>query len=181
VAADDLQLLLRTHRGDDAAARLIWDRHASRLVAFAGTIVRRADIAEDIVQDVFCNLLRLDRRTIAEVRDVPAWLTLLTRRAAISRLRSDRRRTAREAVGSTRPATTDTPGDRSGVDALPRRHAEVLVLRHVCGLSFDQISLALAANRNTIAARYRRAIEALRRTIPGEPHSAAIPFGASHA
>ena len=93
---EDRQLLLRTHKGHEASARRLWERQAPRLLAYAASIVGRAD-ADDVVQDVFCSILSLDRSRLSVVTDVGAWLVTRTRRAAINHLRTSRRERSRRA------------------------------------------------------------------------------------
>jgi DNA-directed RNA polymerase specialized sigma24 family protein len=70
-------LLQRTVRGDEAAARELWASWGSRMTALAEGLLRLDGghaAACDVVQAVFCRILTLDRGTIAAVEDVGAWL-----------------------------------------------------------------------------------------------------------
>ncbi len=163
------QLLLATRRGDEPAARSLWHAYAPRLIAYARSIVRRTGTpqdAEDIVQTVFCRMLRADLDDLALVDDVGAWLAQVTRRTSLNWLRTNRRERARR--GRAHPASSGdaaAPSDAELADAierLPARLREVVVLKHAGGLTFDQIELATGVSRNTAAARYRAAVERLR-------------------
>jgi RNA polymerase sigma factor (sigma-70 family) len=162
---DDRQLLIATHRGHEASARLLWARHAPRLRAHAAAIVR--DGADDVVQCVMCRLLELSSGRIRAIEDVGAFLATAVRREALNHLRSIRRAGAR---ATARPSTAHDGGGpqediRAAVDDLPRRLREVVVLKHIGDLTFDQIASALATNRNTIASRYRAALQQLREAM----------------
>lgn len=179
---DDRQLLIRTRRGDQAAARSLWRRHAPRLVAYAATIVRGTgtrDDAEDTVQAVFCRVMTIDPREVGAVMDPGAWLAQLTRRTALNWIRGTRRERARVGrVADGMRSAKGAAGEHGGpsehaatgqaVDSLPARLREVVVLRHVAGLTFDQIETATGVNRNTAAARYRVAVERLRVALSGD-------------
>lgn len=171
-----VQLLLDTHRGRDEAARQAWTTFAPRLIAFAGAIVGRTD-AEDIVQSVFLQVLRLDRRTLGEVRDAHAWLAMLTRRTALNHIRGQRREGVRRTTHRPEQVAAAPVDDAlaAALDALPRHWREVVVLKHIAGLTFDQISEALHLNRNTAASRYRSALESLRRRLEPSGASAHAP------
>lgn len=178
-------LLLGTRRGDQSAARALWQSHAPRLTAYARSIIRRraADHdAEDIIQSVFCRILTLSEDDLGAVRDTGAWLAQLTRRAALNWLRTHRRDAARReriAAGARRsPAASADPVLADAIDALPARQREVVILKHIAGLTFDQIELATGLNRNTAAARYRAAIAALRESLDS-PASNPTPSAAS--
>lgn len=186
----DVQLLNATHKGSESAARELWSRHSGSLLALARAILRDAAAGEDAVQQVFCRLLSLDRRTLAQVSDVRAWLAQLVRREAINQIRSQRRRSDREAGSRQRDARhADTHGAsppsgdvelRQAVERLPRRLREIIVLKHMCGLTFDQIGLALGLSRNTAAGRHRQALAALRVALD-EGDSAAAAEEVEHA
>lgn len=181
---DDRQLLIDTRRGNEPAARSLWLAHAPRLIGYARAVIRgvgtRED-AEDVVQSVFCRIMSLDAHELELVLDSGAWLAQLTRRAALNFIRGTRRERARRgriadgartiqplSRGSARTAADTALGE--AIDLLPARLREVVVLKHVAGLTFDQIELATGVNRSTAAARYRVALDRLR---------AAMALGAS--
>lgn len=164
--SDDRRLLLQMHKGHEAAARELWRRTAPQLFSYARSIV--AGGADDVVQSVFITVLEQPRRVIEKVEDPLAWLLVLTRRNALNHLRSVRRDIARrQAVADIEKPTRQSQGAEGeqltrAMETLPRRLREVVVLRHIAGLTFDQVATAVGANRNTAAARYREAIRRLR-------------------
>lgn len=171
---DDHTLLLATHRGHEASARALWDRHGPRLVAYARCITCEQASAEDVVQTVMCRLLEMPRTRLAAVADVPAFLASSVRNQAINHLRSVRREGAK--CQRHKPANMHVcesgalDADQSdaldrAIASLPRRARELLILKHRAGLTFDQIAAALGANRSTIASRYRAAVDALRLAV----------------
>lgn len=165
----DHQLLLRMHKGHEPSARLLWERLGRRLVAYARSVLRDKQAAEDAVQGALVRVIQCRRAQLDAVVDVTSWLVTLTRREAVSQLRAHRRDVARRALAIRPEAGGERASERealaAAVERLPRRQREVLVLKHVAGLTFDQISLALATNRNTAAARYRAGITELRSRV----------------
>jgi RNA polymerase sigma-70 factor, ECF subfamily len=133
------------------------------------------DEAEDVVQGVFVSVLSRPVRELRGIEDVPSWMLRLTRNAALNHLRSIRReRARRSASGTSERKAMPFPAHQSSawpgvderlmaaLDSLPRRHREPLLLKHMAGLSFDQLALALDINRSTAASRYRVALARLR-------------------
>ncbi len=165
-------LLLSASRGSDAAARALWHAHAPQLLAYARSIVRDHSLADDVVQEALCRALRQDARTLRAVSDIAAWLTSLVRREALNQLRSlsrARRRAlthAERAVRSAPPEALLSTDVQRAIDRLPRRDREVLVLRHVCGLTFDQLAPATGLSRSAAASRYTAALARLRALLP---------------
>ncbi len=165
---DDRDLLLRAHRGHEASARLLWDRHAPALHALARAILGSSGVigAEDVVQATFCRILEVDRRALREVRDVRAWLSQCARRIAHNEVRSMSRERARRGTRPTSAASAVVDDELAAViRGLPDQMREVIVLKHACGLTFDQIADVLEVNRNTAASRYRAAIRHIRDTL----------------
>lgn len=170
----DHELLLLTHRGDAEAAVGLWARFGPRMIALGCAVLRERDTltAQDVVQGVFVRLLGLDRTTVREVKDVAAWLSRLTRNAALNHIRENSRRRARVQrategqVVFEKPAADALPPDlQEAVDALPDEQRDTILLKHVAGLTFDQMAHALEENRNTVASRYRAAVSQLRRLL----------------
>lgn len=191
---ENRQLLIDTRAGSEAAARALWNGHAPRLIGYARAVIRgvgaRED-AEDLVQSVFCRIMSLQPDEVDAVLDPGAWLAQLTRRAALNWLRGTRRERTRldrltDGVRMVRPApreqhgTAAQPSLGDAIDLLPARLREVVVLKHVAGLTFDQIELATGVNRNTAAARYRVALDCLRAAMsPDTAPPAAASGGAT--
>lgn len=153
-------------RGDEHAARLLYASVTPGLRAHARSILRDDNLAEDAVQSAMHRMMSISPLRIARVRDARAWLSTLVRREALMLLRSNRRRCRRELQRSAdTPSTVATLGSSisheqltRAMDALPRKVREVLVLKHVVGLTFDQIAVSTGLNRNTAAGMHRRGI-----------------------
>jgi len=167
-----IQLLLAARHGDQFAAGALWHRYAARLVAYSRAILGARggeQDAEDVVQSAFCRVLAVTESELSAVRDLDAWLAQIARRTSLNWLRTNRRDAARREHIALRPrnnlAAASDPDLAGTVDGLPVRLREVIVLRHVGGLTFDQIELATGINRNTAAARYRSAIAHLRESL----------------
>ncbi|MCC6229604.1 MAG: RNA polymerase sigma factor [Phycisphaerales bacterium] len=168
----DQDLLRLMHRGDQAAARELWSRLGGRLTALAATMLRHspgASLGPDVVQGVFLKVLRLPSRDVNSVADVAAWLTTLVRRDAIDMLRKTSRGATREIMSGDTPGVAASAGPDDdllrAIDALDEHQRDLIQLKHVAGLTFDQISLVLDENRETLASRYRVALQRVRQIM----------------
>ena len=148
----------------------------SRAYGTALHMTRNAADAEDLVQDTFAATLTSHFRGEAAVR---TWLVqILVRRAAM--LRRGRKHPAIAGrIGLTddvAPAKA-APSAVAGADArldlaamletLSLEHRQVIVLREVEGLSYDEIAAALDVPRGTVESRLHRARAELRRRFEG--------------
>lgn len=133
---------------------------------------RRED-AEDVVQDVFLAVVR-SREGLDGVRDLTGYLFAALHRAA-GRCAQRRARApltsqpaAIEAVAPVEPAPADCPYCRrvqQAIRALPDEQREVLALKIDGELTFAQIAHIANASINTVASRYRYALQKLRTSL----------------
>jgi RNA polymerase sigma factor (sigma-70 family) len=170
-SSPESRLVARMRAGDEAAARTLWLTHAPRLTAYADAVLgpyERA-VGADVVQQAFLEILRMPRRHAREIADPGAWLLRVTRNLALNRVRSIRRERRRlgmlAAPRAEPPSAEGASALADALAALPRPMREVVALKHAGGLTFDQMATALGISRNTLAARYRRALERLRALV----------------
>ena len=66
--ADIRNLLLRISQSDQLAFRILFRAYSSRVYGFAHKLTRNAITAEEIVQDIFMKLWRLELTTVQFLR-----------------------------------------------------------------------------------------------------------------
>lgn len=177
----DCELLISMHAGDANAARELWSRLGPRLVAYVRAMLGRgpggalagAD-ADDVVQTAFTRVLLLDAARVRAIEDAGAYLAQAARRAVMNASRETSRRRRRERQGggvadaaASAPLTEDAGVLMAAVDELHPDDREMLLLKHVACLTFDQMAVVLEENRSTIASRYRAAVGRLRGAMAG--------------
>ncbi len=160
---------------NDEPWRTCYAQLAPKLLLFARQWVASMADAEDVVQGAFIKFWQ--RHPEAGPEHYPL-LYAAVRSTALDLLRADSRRTRREQVVATDPEEPffddsvshheDAGNIESALRKLPEAQREVLVLRIWGGLSFAEIATALGDSINTVASRYRYALEALRRIL--KPH-----------
>lgn len=169
---DDAELIRRIARGDEAAFRALVDRHATYLHGIAYSLTNNRADAEDVVQETFVAVLNSTFRGESQVR---TWLVqILVRRVAMLR-RTKRRRPVERLEESPTPAAhaADVAGTEARLDLatmlerLSPEHREVIVLREVQGLSYEEMAAALQVPRGTIESRLHRARNELRERFRG--------------
>lgn len=152
--------------GDWSAVDYLYGRYADDVQRFVQSIVHDHHAAEDVTQDVFARLVRIIRRY--EERDVPfaAWLMRVARNAALDHLR--RRRVlpieeVRVADGGD-PEVDPERADsvRQAFEELPDDQREVLVLRHIVGLSPVEIANALRRTESSVHGLHHRGRRTMR-------------------
>jgi RNA polymerase sigma-70 factor (ECF subfamily) len=160
----DADVVALVARGDRAALGVLYDRHATTLLAVAFRLLMSKTEAEDVVHDVFVGLPEALRH-YEERGALVSWLKRVTVRVALSRLR-------REQVRATSPldASVGAPGfDREiaidlqvAVASLPPSLRAVLVLKEVEGFSHAEIAEMVGISAGASKVRLFRALRALR-------------------
>jgi RNA polymerase sigma factor (sigma-70 family) len=162
------------------------ERDRSRLRAFIRRRVPDPRDAEDILQDVFCELVEANR-LLMPVEHVTGWLF----RVARNRITDLFRKKRPEPLGETALAGEDgemlrledlLPSPDAGPDALydrgvlleelelaldelPREQREVFLAHEVEGLSFKEIAARTGVGVNTLLSRKRYAVLHLRERL----------------
>jgi RNA polymerase sigma-70 factor (ECF subfamily) len=159
----------------EAHWHLCYQQLAPKLLLFARQWVSSMADAEDVVQTAFVRFWR--HQPAAGPEHYPL-LYSAVRSSALDLLRSSERRSRREADDRVDVARGDTPifdttidqrehaeSVQAAIGQLPQAQREVVVLKIWGELTFAQIAQALGESINTIASRYRYALEAMRKHI----------------
>jgi RNA polymerase sigma-70 factor (ECF subfamily) len=159
----------RAKAGDMSALDFLYVRFADDVCGYVDSIVRDHHAAEDITQNVFAKLMTAIQKY--EPRDVPfaAWILRVSRNAALDYLRARRQIPVEE-------VRKDDEGDeqigferssclRDALWRLPEEQREVLVLRHLAGLSPGEIASRLGKTEGSIHGLHHRGRAALQHLL----------------
>ena len=83
---DEHTLLIKAAKGDETAFSCLFYRHYQKILAFMIRLTRSAEVAEDIVQDVFLKVWE-KREALTEVDRFDAYLYVLCRNHAFNTLK----------------------------------------------------------------------------------------------
>jgi len=164
-------LVLRCQTGDDDAYRELVARFGPRLQYFLRKVSPRADRAEDLVQETWIDVLR----QLPRLKDASAFTTWLYR-IAHGKALLDGRRGGREPVFSPgvesladREEATFSPDEaveiHTALDKLEPAHREVLVLRFLEELSYEEIAEIVDCPVGTVRSRIHYAKAQLKKLL----------------
>ena len=133
----------RAKEGDRDAQRFLYAQYSHNVYGYVRSIVRDDHEAEDVTQHVFAKLLTAIVKY--DDRGVPffAWLIRLARNVAIDHLRAQRSTPTEVVVDPDRECGRDLDQVltvRAVLADLPDDQREVVILRHVVGLSPGEIA-----------------------------------------
>jgi RNA polymerase sigma-70 factor (ECF subfamily) len=153
--------IARAKEGDRAGLRFLYMRYERDVYRYVRSIVRDEHDAEDVTQNVFAKLM--SAIVMYEAREVPfsAWILRIARNAALDWLRQ-RRATPYEDVRGP-DARYDDTAERSmaslteALGELSEEQRNVVLLRHMVGLSPSEIARRLGKTEGSIHGLHHRA------------------------
>jgi RNA polymerase sigma-70 factor (ECF subfamily) len=155
----------KAQEGDREALGFLYARYADNVYGYVRSIVHDEHEAEDITQHVFAKLIHVIGKY--EERDVPffAWILRVSRNVAVDHIRRQRAIPVEEVrISEDGP---DEPGPermndlREALAKLPPDQREVLVLRHIAGLSPTEIAERTGRSEGSVHGLHHRGRRAL--------------------
>ena len=169
-------LVVRAQAGDDGAFAELVERYSPRLRYFLRKILASSDGAEDALQDVWLEVLRHLPR-LADPQALKAWLYRIARDRAFGRLRKAKR--AEQPLDEANVpdpvaaeendfSAEDAAQIHSALDELPPEQREVLVLRFLEEMSYEEIARIVGCQIGTVRSRIFYGKRGLRRVLKNE-------------
>ena len=191
-AVSDLELVGRCRAGDESAFDELVRRHQQRAFNVAYQILRDHEDATEVAQDAFVRVYRNLNEFRGEC-EFTTWLHQIVVNLARNKHRWWKRRGKERTVSLDRPLTLEAAGssplavagtspapDAEAARAeyvallsrrmgeLPQKFREILVLRNVEDLSYEQIATVLRCSVGTVKSRLARARDHLRKAMEQE-------------
>ncbi len=187
---DDMELVRRAQQGDRAAFRRLFDLYHRRVYQMAVAMLRSPQDAHDVVQEAFVRV----HRHLPDFQGNSSfytWLYRISMNLVYDQLR--RRKTQRtvdfdETYAKAEEGTDQThltpvvdgadPGRtaarkelaaelQAALDTLPEHHRQVILLREVEGLSYEEIAKIMNVPKGTIMSRLFHARRKMQRALAG--------------
>jgi RNA polymerase sigma-70 factor, ECF subfamily len=157
----------RAKEGDRDAIRLLYVRYSGNVYGYVRSIVHDEHDAEDVTQHVFAKLITVIQKY--DERGIPffAWLMRIARNAAIDHLRANRTTPVECVLDPDGAASTaEAPMVfREALDALPQDQREVMLLRHLIGLSPSEVAEHLGRTEASVHGLQHRGRRTLQREL----------------
>jgi RNA polymerase sigma-70 factor (ECF subfamily) len=161
--------IARAKEGDRDALRLLYVRYSENVYGYVRSIVRDEKEAEDLTQHVFLKLITAICKY--DDRGVPfsGWLLRLARNVALDHLRRRRATPAEEVYGADHlldDASLERARSlRTALATLPEEQRDVVVMRHVIGLTPPEIAEQLGRSESSIHGLHHRGRRALQQEL----------------
>ncbi|MCB1522342.1 MAG: sigma-70 family RNA polymerase sigma factor [Hyphomicrobiaceae bacterium] len=161
-------------RGDRGALRALFDEEAGRMVGIAQRIVRRRELAEEVVQEAFVQIWQKSSTFDANGGSARGWIYAIVRNRALNVIRDGSREDLTDSFEISELQDRMTVAD----DAFERLHADsrlracleaidepkrrCLLLSYVAGYSHGEVAGLLGVPLGTAKSWLRRGLDALK-------------------
>ncbi len=178
-AGDELQVLLQDcAAGDRSAMERLYRRAAPRLFAVCVHMLRRDDLAEEVLQEAFIQIWRDAPRFDPSRAKAMTWMAVIVRHRAIDLMRRQRRQAEIPDTGILDLYADAHPGPPERLLELARRQdlarclaqlppvqRRSIVLAFLRGLTHQELSHRLGTPLGTVKSWIRRGLGQLKRCL----------------
>lgn len=170
---NDQELLARMAQRDERAFRLLYDHYRKRVYTFSLRMLRSAELAEEVMQEIFTGLWNLKDTT--DITNLEAYLRTATRNRSLNILR----RIALEKRADEKLSNSWQEGHNEtedlillnearkilseGIDRLPKQQKLVYQLCQQQGRKCDDVARQLDLSPLTVKSHLQQATRALRK------------------
>jgi RNA polymerase sigma-70 factor, ECF subfamily len=158
----------RAKEGDREALRFLYVRYSNNIYGYVRSIVRDEHEAEDVTQHVFAKLMTTVGKYDPSGGSFLAWLLRLSRNVAIDHLRANRLTPTENVLNPAVPAGADhdlTDSVRAALATLPNEQREIVVLRHLVGLTPSEIAARMGRTTSSVHSLHHRGRRTLQREL----------------
>ena len=175
----DSALIEKMMAGDESALSTLYDRYSAMLFGMLTRILQDRHAAEEVLQDLFLQLWRNANQFDSSRGSLPAWLMVIARNRAISRLRGARSRELLEEnegdYANTFASDQNIEDDASraelarsvsaALSTLPAEQRQALELAYFEGMTQSEIATRTGCPLGTVKTRVRTAMQSLRQIL----------------
>lgn len=175
-------LILRCQAGDEAALTELIARYSPGLRSYLGRITGRRDIADDMLQETWIDVYRKIHR-LKRPAAFAAWIYRIARDKGYLELR--RRPAHREPVDlklaesiaakEHELAREDAEQVRAALEQLPFEQREILMLRYIHAMSYEQIAEVISRPVGTVRSRIHYAKTSLCQKMESKTDRKVLP------
>lgn len=171
-----LSLLSRTAQGDQEAFSRLYQETAGRLYAVSLQMLKRRDLAEDVVQEAFVRIWHNAGEYHAEKGTVLSWMISIARYRALDMLRAAKSR--RETSDDQTPESEDRESPELNLyqhrervqidqcmDELEGSQRQAIHMAYFLGFTHFEVCERLASPLGSVKSWIRRGLERLKRCL----------------
>jgi RNA polymerase sigma-70 factor (ECF subfamily) len=167
-------LLVATARADRRAFAELYQRTSSRLFAIALRIMRRRELAEEVLQDAYMSIWERAGQQSRARGSVLGWMVAIVRHRAIDRIRAQAETREVSVVDDTaeadwdlasftdEPSVNPTSAIQSCLEMLPHNQRQAVLYAFYYGFTHEELAQQLGVPLGTAKSWVRRGLMRLR-------------------
>lgn len=169
VLHNETVVLLQVAQGDEQAFRALFGAYHQQLAAHVYRLTESAELAEEIVQDVFLKIW-MSREALAEIKHFHAYLFVVSKHQALNALRKIARERARQRAWAMNAAVTDAVEEDNhpfynlidaAIGQLPPQQQRVYLLSRHEQLRYREIAGQMGISAETVKKYMQLAIASI--------------------
>ncbi|MBT8132394.1 MAG: RNA polymerase sigma factor [Gammaproteobacteria bacterium] len=168
----DPQLIAAAQRGERQAQEALYREYADAVFSLASRIVGRREVAEEVLQDTFIEVLSKLHSFRGEA-PLGAWVRRIAVNKSLMFLRSGWHRYSRPLEFSPEPSAVGMDLDESGIEKLlqqlPATARAVVLLHDVEGYTHKEIGQMMSKSTSFSKSQLARAHKRLRELLSSQP------------
>ena len=169
----DERWFLKIASGDKAAFGLLYERAGSSIYAYALSMLRNREEAEDVKHDTFLKIHSAAH--LYQFQGKPmAWILTITRNICLMRLRQKKHTPFSYGEMDEKKAGFEEISDvedrmilKKAFEVLAEDELQIIMLHAVSGVKHREISEVMGVPLPTVLSKYRRGLKKLRREVEG--------------
>jgi len=172
-ALNDTQVMENVRDGKVEQLAILFERHHVSLFNFFLRLTGSRPLSEDLVQDVFCRILKY-RHSYRGTSKFTTWLYQIARNAHIDHLRKQKSTLPLEEQWDEPPSSDPIPENKfetgteiallqRAMSRLPVKRREILILSRFHGMKYREIANLMDCQIGTVKAHVHRAVKELGR------------------
>lgn len=175
----DAALVKQMTAGDEGALSVVYDRYSAMLFGMLMRVLNNKQTAEEVLQDIFLQLWRSADKFDPARGSLPAWLLVIGRNRAISRLRG---RPSLEVLEETEGLYANTLASTANIEdeasrmelmetlkaalaQLPAEQRQAVELAYFEGMTQTEIATKTGSPLGTVKTRMRSAMQVLKKRL----------------
>lgn len=173
---DDAAAIKRCQNGEREAFRILVERYQNQAVGHAIAILRNRDDALDAVQEAFIDAFQAIKRFVNTRRFYP-WFYVLLRNRCFKIIAQKRTADDVEEINETQIIAPQSSLSReemleleAALLSLSNEEREIITLKYLDGLSYDELAEQLEIPRGTVMSRLYHARKKLQAKLIGKFH-----------
>jgi RNA polymerase sigma-70 factor, ECF subfamily len=167
---DDFDAIEQCRKGDSEAFRFLVERYQSQALVHAMAIMRNREDASDAVQEAFVDAFRALAR-FDKTRTFYPWFYVLLRNRCYKAIAAKKETISFDDIEVANGSGLAAEGRLSlerALKQLPAEGREIISLKYLDGLSYDEIGLRLEIPKGTVMSRLFYARKEMLRLLTGK-------------